>query len=49
VRRYEGARLIDGGGGAATENSAFVVADGRFTRVRRAPADAVHVDLTAKP
>jgi imidazolonepropionase-like amidohydrolase len=50
---YEGARLIDGSGGAAIENSAFVVADGRFTQVGRrsglrAPADAAHVDLTGK-
>jgi imidazolonepropionase-like amidohydrolase len=50
---YEGARLVDGNGGAAIENSAFVVADGRFTQVGRkrelrAPADAAHVDLTGK-
>jgi imidazolonepropionase-like amidohydrolase len=50
---YEGARLIDGGGGAAIENSVFVVADGRFTQIGRrgglrAPADAAHVDLTGK-
>jgi len=50
---YEGARLIDGNGGGAIENSAFVVADGRFTQVGRtgelsAPADAAHVDLSGK-
>src|SRR5262245_57450793 len=50
---YEGARLIDGTGGAAIENSALVVADGRFMQVGRkgglpAPADAAHVDLTGK-
>ena len=50
---YEGARLIDGNGGAAVENSVFVVADGRFTQVGRrgelrAPADAALVDLSGK-
>jgi len=50
---YEGARLVDGNGGAAIENAAFVVADGRFTQVGRkgelrAPADAAHVDLAGK-
>jgi len=56
---YEGARLINanGGnganGGAALENSAFVVVDGRFTQVGRrgeltVPADAAHVDLSGK-
>jgi imidazolonepropionase-like amidohydrolase len=50
---YEGARLIDGSGGPALENSALVVADGKFTQVGRkgelqAPADAAHVDLTGK-
>jgi imidazolonepropionase-like amidohydrolase len=50
---FEGGRLVDGNGGAAIENSAFVVADGRFTQVGRkgelrAPADAAHVDLTGK-
>jgi len=50
---YEGARLIDGNGGPAIENAAFVVADGKFTQVGRAgqlspPADAAHVDLTGK-
>jgi imidazolonepropionase-like amidohydrolase len=48
---YEGARLIDGNGGAAIENSAFVVADGRFTEAGRrgrlsVPADAAHIDLS---
>jgi imidazolonepropionase-like amidohydrolase len=50
---YEGARLVDGTGRAAVENSAFVVADGRFTQVGRkgelrAPADAAHVDLAGR-
>lgn len=50
---YEGARLIDGNGGRAIENAAFVVSDGKFTRVGRkeavsAPKDAVHVNLTGK-
>src|SRR5262245_43972081 len=50
---YEGARLVDGNGGAAIANAAFVVADGRFTQVGRkgdlrAPADAAHVDLAGK-
>jgi imidazolonepropionase-like amidohydrolase len=50
---YEGARLIDGGGGSAVEGSAFVVADGKFTQIGRkgelrAPADATRVDLTGK-
>ena len=50
---YEGARLIDGNGGPAMENSVFVVADGKFTQVGRrgelsAPADAAHVDLAGK-
>ena len=30
---FEGARLIDGDGGAAVENAAFVVENGKFTRV----------------
>ena len=50
---YEGARLIDGNGGRAIDNSAFVVADGTFTQVGRkgelkAPAGAARVDLTGK-
>jgi imidazolonepropionase-like amidohydrolase len=50
---YEGARLIDGSGGVAIDDSAFVVADGKFTQVGRkgelsAPADAARVDLTGK-
>ena len=50
---YEGARLIDGNGGPAIENAAFVVADGKFTQVGRKgelqpPADAAHVDLAGK-
>ncbi len=50
---YEGARLISGDGGAPIERSAFVVQNGRFTRVGRqgdspAPPGAVRVDLTGK-
>src|SRR5215472_1503958 len=50
---YEGARLIDGNGGSAIEDSAFVVADGRFTQIGRksdvrGPADAAHVNLSGK-
>src|SRR5262245_37898948 len=50
---YEGARLVDGNGGAAVEDAAFVIADGRFTQVGRksqlrVPSDAAHVDLTGK-
>ena len=52
-RLYEGARLITGDGGAAIERSAFLVENGRFTRVGRqgelqAPAGATRVDLTGK-
>jgi imidazolonepropionase-like amidohydrolase len=50
---YEGASLIDGNGGPAIENFAFVVADGKFTQVGRrgdvrAPAEAAHVNLAGK-
>ncbi|HUK34241.1 MAG TPA: amidohydrolase family protein [Vicinamibacterales bacterium] len=50
---YEGARLIDGNGGPAIDDAAFVVADGKFTQVGRkgqlrAPTDAAHVDLSGK-
>ena len=53
VTLFEGARLIDGNGGAPIEDSAFVVADGRFTQVGRkselhAPADAARIDLAGK-
>jgi imidazolonepropionase-like amidohydrolase len=53
VSIFEGARLIAGDGSAPIDNSAFVVENGRFTRVGRrgevtAPAGAVHVDLTGK-
>src|SRR6187399_199323 len=49
---FEGARLIVGDG-TAIDNSAFVVARGRFTSVGRrgqvqAPAGALRVDLTGK-
>ena len=50
---FEGARLIDGNGGAAIAHSSFVVENGVFTRVGRqgqvkAPAGATHVDLAGK-
>ena len=50
---FEGARLITGDGSAPIADSAFVVANGRFTAVGRkgqinVPAGAAHVDLTGK-
>jgi imidazolonepropionase-like amidohydrolase len=53
VTLYEGARLIDGRGGPAVENAAFVVDGGRFTQVGRAgqlktPAGAARVSLAGK-
>ena len=50
---YEGARLITGDGSAPIDRSAFLVENGRFTRVGRqgevsAPAGAARVDLTGK-
>jgi imidazolonepropionase-like amidohydrolase len=50
---FEGARLITGRGGAPIESSAFLVDNGRFTKVGRkgdvqAPAGATRVDLTGK-
>ena len=50
---YEGARLITGDGSPPIEGSAFLVKDGRFTRVSRQgdlqpPAGAVRVDLIGK-
>ena len=53
VTVFEGARLITGDGGAAIENSAFIVENNLFTRVGRRgelqiPAGAAHVDLTGK-
>jgi imidazolonepropionase-like amidohydrolase len=50
---FEGARLITGGTGAPIESSAFLVENGKFTRVGRRgaiqpPAGAVRVDLTGK-
>ena len=50
---YEGARLIAGDGGTPIEDSAFLVEQGRFTRVGRrgdvrTPAGAARVDLTGK-
>src|SRR5580692_9283289 len=49
---FEGARLVNGDG-SVTENSAFVIADGKFTSVGKkgsvkAPAGAARVDLTGK-
>jgi imidazolonepropionase-like amidohydrolase len=50
---YEGARLITVDGSAPIERSAFLVENGRFTRVGRlgeisAPTGAARVDLTSK-
>src|SRR5262245_5577182 len=50
---YEGARLIDGAGGPAVDNAAFVVSGGKFTAVGRAgqvqaPAGAARVSLAGK-
>ena len=50
---FEGGRLITGGTGAPIESSAFLVENGRFTKVGRkgdvqAPAGAARVDLTGK-
>jgi imidazolonepropionase-like amidohydrolase len=50
---FEGARLITGDGTAPIENSAFVVENGRITRVGanglvQAPTGALRVDLTGK-
>jgi len=53
VTIFEGARLITGDGAAPIENSAFIVANNRFTQIGRrgqvnAPAGAARVDLTGK-
>jgi imidazolonepropionase-like amidohydrolase len=53
VTVFEGARLITGDGGAAIENSAFIVENDLFTRVGRrgelpVPAGAARVDLSGK-
>ena len=53
VTVFEGARLIVGNGAAPIENSAFIVANNRFTQVGRrgqlnVPAGAARVDLTGK-
>ncbi len=53
VTLFEGARLITGDGTPPIDNSAFLVENGRFTRVGRrgevqAPAGAARVDLTGK-
>lgn len=50
---YEGARLITGDASAPVENSAFLVENGKFTRVGKkgdlkVPAGAARVDLTGK-
>ena len=50
---FEGARLITGAAGAPIESAAFLVDNGRFTKVGRkgdvqAPAGAARVDLTGK-
>ncbi|HVZ19577.1 MAG TPA: amidohydrolase family protein [Vicinamibacterales bacterium] len=50
---YEHARLIDGSGGPAMADAAFVVADGHFTQIGRAgsvraPTGAARVDLSGK-
>ena len=52
VTLYEGATLIVGDG-SSIENSAFIVQNGRFSRVGssgdiEAPAGAVRIDLTGK-
>src|SRR5262245_33131018 len=53
VAVFEGARLIDGNGGAPVENSAFIVENKRVTAVGRkgeltVPPGATRVDLTGK-
>jgi imidazolonepropionase-like amidohydrolase len=50
VTLYEGARLVDGRGGPAIDNAAFVVENGRFSQVGRAgqlkaPEGATRVSL----
>jgi imidazolonepropionase-like amidohydrolase len=50
---FEGARLVDGRGGPAVDNAAFVVEGGRITQVGRAdqikaPAGAARVSLAGK-
>ena len=53
VTLFEGARLIDGSGGAPIEDSAFLVVNNRFTEVGRrgnirVPPGAKRVDLSGK-
>ena len=53
VTLFEGARLITGLGEAPIENSAFIVENGRFSRVGtngelQTPAGAVRIDLAGK-
>lgn len=50
---FEGARLIDGNGGAPIEDSAFLMENNKISKVGKkgeiqAPAGAVRVDLTGK-
>jgi len=50
---FEGARLIVGDGSPPIENSAFIIENGKFTRVGRKgqirlPKGAARVDLTGK-
>jgi imidazolonepropionase-like amidohydrolase len=50
---FDGARLITGGAGTPIESSAFLVENGKFTKVGRkgeiqAPGGATRVDLTGK-
>jgi imidazolonepropionase-like amidohydrolase len=50
---FEGARLITGDGGAAVENSAFLIENNKFSKIGKkgqvaAPAGATHVDLSGK-
>jgi imidazolonepropionase-like amidohydrolase len=53
VTLFEGGRLIVGDGNAPIDNAAFLMEDGRFTKVGRkgeieAPSGAARVDLTGK-
>src|ERR1700687_6188525 len=53
VYLFEGARLVTGDGSAAVENSAFLVANGKFVQIGkkgelRLPPGAARVDLAGK-
>lgn len=53
VTMYEGARLVDGRGGAAVENAAILVSNGRITAIGpsgqvQVPAGATRVSLSGK-